>query len=288
MSTRVQVEQSNQDVSVAVVGHVEWVEFARVERVPRPGEIVHATETWGEPAGGGGVAVVQLARLAGVATLFTALGDDRPGRATPPRLEGFGVQVKTVFRSIPQRRCFTYIDDAGERTITTIGERLNPSAQDPLPWAELARTDAVFFTAGDIGALTAARYARVLVATSRVVRELAGTGVRLDALVGSAFDPSEIYRVGDLDPPPRLIVRTEGSAGGTYETEDGRSGRYDPAPVPGPIVDSYGCGDSFAAGFTYGLGAGYGLEEALDLAARCGAACLTGRGPYEVQLTMTT
>ena len=30
---------------VAVVGHVEWVEFARVERVPDPGEIVHALET---------------------------------------------------------------------------------------------------------------------------------------------------------------------------------------------------------------------------------------------------
>jgi hypothetical protein len=30
---------------VAVVGHVEWVQFARVERVPEPGEIVSAVET---------------------------------------------------------------------------------------------------------------------------------------------------------------------------------------------------------------------------------------------------
>jgi ribokinase len=29
---------------VAVVGHVEWIEFAQVERVPEPGEIVHALE----------------------------------------------------------------------------------------------------------------------------------------------------------------------------------------------------------------------------------------------------
>ena len=41
---------------VAVVGHVEWVEFARVEAVPKPGEIAHAFETWEEPAGGGAVA----------------------------------------------------------------------------------------------------------------------------------------------------------------------------------------------------------------------------------------
>ncbi len=50
-------------------------------------------------------------------------------------------------------------------------------------------------------------------------------------------------------------------------------------------MDSYGCGDSFAAGFTYGLGAGLDVADALALAARCGAVCLTGRGPYERQLS---
>ena len=48
-----------------MVGHVEWVEFARVDRVPLAGEIVHATDTWEEVGGGGAVAAVQLARLAG-------------------------------------------------------------------------------------------------------------------------------------------------------------------------------------------------------------------------------
>jgi len=60
----------------AVVGHVEWIQFARVERVPTAGEIVHAEETWEEPAGGGGVAAVQLFKLAGHCALYTALGDD--------------------------------------------------------------------------------------------------------------------------------------------------------------------------------------------------------------------
>ena len=32
-------------VEVAVVGHVEWVEFARVDHVPAIGEIAHAEET---------------------------------------------------------------------------------------------------------------------------------------------------------------------------------------------------------------------------------------------------
>ncbi len=38
---------------LAVIGHVEWVEFARVDTLPGPGEIAHASETWAEAAGGG-------------------------------------------------------------------------------------------------------------------------------------------------------------------------------------------------------------------------------------------
>jgi hypothetical protein len=44
---------------------VEWVEFARVDHMPESGEIVTAQERWEEAAGGGGVAAVQLANLAG-------------------------------------------------------------------------------------------------------------------------------------------------------------------------------------------------------------------------------
>ena len=66
----------NPPVRVAVVGHVEWVEFVRGDHVPAAGEIVHATDSFEEPAGGGAVAAVQLARMAGDSTLVTALGRD--------------------------------------------------------------------------------------------------------------------------------------------------------------------------------------------------------------------
>ena len=42
-------------MKLAIVGHVEWVEFVRVEHVPEPGDVVHALETWEEAAGGGAV-----------------------------------------------------------------------------------------------------------------------------------------------------------------------------------------------------------------------------------------
>jgi ribokinase len=106
--------------------------------------------------------------------------------------------------------------------------------------------------------------------------------VRLDALVASANDPGERYQPGELDPEPRYVVRTAGPAGGSYEGEV--SGRWDATPLPGPISDMYGAGDSFAAGLTYGLGAGWPMPRALELGARCGAACATGRGPYGAQL----
>ena len=60
------------------------------------------------------------------------------------------------------------------------------------------------------------------------------------------------------------------------------------AATAGPVQDTYGSGDSFAAALTYGLAAGEAPEEALALAARAGATCMTGRGPYERQLSLTT
>jgi ribokinase len=266
----------------AVVGHVEWIEFGRVDHVPEAGEIVHVSDSWQEPGGGGAVAAVQLARLAGEATLYTALGDDEVGHRSKAALESLGLRVEAVFRPEPQRRGYVHVDAAGERTITVIGSRLGPAGDDPLPWEELADTDAVYLTAGDEGAVRAARAAGTLVSTARGLETLRQAGVQLDALVASAKDPGERYQAGELDPPPRFVMRTEGPAGGSYEGEE--SGSWEATPLPGPVSDLYGCGDSFAAGLTYGLAARLEVADALRLGARCGAACATGRGPYGAQL----
>ncbi len=81
---------------------------------------------------------------------------------------------------------------------------------------------------------------------------------------------------------PRCAITTDGANGGLV-CVDGISTAYRPEPVPGPIVDTYGVGDSFAAALTYGLGSGQDPLTALSLAARCGAASLTGRGPFTAQ-----
>ena len=266
-----------EDVRCAVVGHVEVVEFARVDHVPRQGEIVQTSETWTEPAGGGAVAAAALLRIAGNVLFFTAFGDDELGHRTERQLRSLGMRIECEYRDEPQRRGFTYLDDDGERTITVIGRKLVPQAVDPLPWAELNEVDGVYLCGADPGAVREARRARALVATARELATLKEAGVQLDALVQSASDASEQYRAGDLDPPPRLVVTTEGRRGGSY-VEGDRESRWEAAGLPGPFVDTYGAGDSFAAGLAFGLGAGKSTEQALAFAAGCGAAAMTRAG----------
>jgi ribokinase len=270
---------------VAVVGHVEWIEFARVPRVPRPGEIVHATEWWQQVGGGGAVAAVQLAKLAGTADFFTALAADELGERSRRGLEELGVVVHAAPRPGAQRRGFVHLDAAGERTITILGDRLVAHGDDDLPWERLDAADAVYFTGGDAGALRHARRARRVVATPRAEPTLSAAHVKLDALVRSAKDPAERDAGGELDPQPALVVSTAGKDGGQWVGEDRETGGWRSAELPGAKRDSYGAGDSFAAGLAFGLGAGLPIEAALELASRCGAHKLTGGAAFENQLT---
>ncbi len=261
----------------AVVGHFEWCQFLRVERLPRSGEIVHVGEWWEEPAGGGAVAAAELARLAADVDFFTAVGDDELGARTRARLQALGVRVHAVVRGEPTRRAIVFVDEGGERTINVLGDKLVPRARDrSLPWHELAGADGVYFVSGDPDAVQAARRARVLVATPRDLPVLKEAAVELDGLVGSGEDEGERYRPGDLEPPPRLVVATAGPLGGWSQP----GGPYRASALPGPYVDSYGAGDAFAAALTVALAEGRETDEAVAYAAERGAAAVTRRGAH--------
>jgi ribokinase len=266
-------------VRVAVVGHLEWVEFLRVDRVPASGDIVHGVPVLEVPAGGGAVAAVQLARWGAETAFFTAFGSDLLGQRARDELTARGLQVHAAVRAERQRRALTLIDAQRDRTIIVYGDRLVPHGADPLPWDELASCDAVYITGGDAAALRHARRARVVVATSRILPALRESGIELDALVGSTSDPSERYAPGDLPVTPRLVVRTEGARGGTFALAGGEPLRY--AAVPTPVTgDTYGAGDTFAAGLTFELGAGRTPAEAVVRAAGRAAEVVTFHGPY--------
>jgi ribokinase len=122
----------------------------------------------------------------------------------------------------------------------------------------------------------------MLVATARELDTLKRGAERLDVLVGSGEDASERFEPGELDPAPRVVVTTAGALGGWVRP----GGPFRAAPLPGPVEDAYGCGDCFAAGLTYALAQDLEVEDAVAFGARCGAAVLTGRGPYSAQLTV--
>jgi ribokinase len=270
---------------LAVVGHVEWVDFVRAGRLPSPGEIVAAREAWEAPAGGGAMAAYALQSLTGAATFFSAVGDDARGEACVAGLRATGVDVRAaVHAGAAQPRTVTWLTDDHERTITTLGRPgLEPRGADALPWEDLAACDGVVLFAGDAGAVRASRAAGVLVATARVRDALLEADVTVDALVGSAGDALE--RIDDAliaATRPRWIVTTEGARGGAWRPGPGHGelpGRWLAAPPPASPVDAFGCGDAFAATLMAGLARGDDIATACARAADAGAALLCERAP---------
>ncbi len=270
-------------MKLAVVGHVEWVDFVVVDRLPAPGEIVAARAAWEAPAGGGAMAATALRSLAGAASFFCAVGRDWRGFATLEELRGTGLEVIAAMRGDrDQRRTLTYLTVGGERTITQLGPPLATHGDDDLPWSALEDCDGVLFFAGDAAAARACRAAKVMVSTGRARAALVEAGVQVDALVGSVDDADEtVDEELLLAARPTWVVATEGERGGAWWAPDveGAAGRWAATPPPGAPVDAFGCGDAFAAALMAGLADGRTIADACALGARVGAALLCERAP---------
>lgn len=263
--------------SVVVIGHVEWVEFLRAERLPGPGGIVHAQRLEPRAAGSAVVAASVAAGHGAQVHFIGAVGDDELGDLVAAQLRERGIEATLARRPGPTRRAFVIADGDGERTIVTAGERWAPVLADALDWACLDGADAVYLTAGDADVFARARSARQLVATPRAAdAALAGetaSPVTLDALVFSSDDAKDLAGVERLRAQSRLLIATEGGDGGHWSGES--EGRWQVVPPAGPVIDSYGCGDAFAGGFTLGLAQGLDVAGATALGARCGSELLT-------------
>ena len=252
--------------NLAVIGHVEWVTFAAAPFVPAAGEIVHLSDPMEQPGGGGAVSAAALARMGADVTLYTALAADSPAADV---LAAYGVRVLAAERHRPQTHVLALVDPAGERTLYVIGENEAATADDPLPWDELGACDGCYFTGYDPRTLVLGRRARVLAVTARRFDALVRSGVRADVLIGSGRDRGERFDLARLAEPPAHVVVTDGARGGTG---------YAAAPPPGPVVDTYGAGDTFVAGVLFGLASGWELPRALSFAAEHAAEALTWRG----------
>ncbi len=136
-----------------------------------------------------------------------------------------GARLHVAWRDTPTRRAVTLLEEDGERTIITIGERLEPSGDDALPWERLADCAGVYLTAGDAGALARSCDAGVLVASPRARTSLESPGPMIDAIVFSEHDPDESAWAERTASRARLLVATEGAQGGRWWGESTGGGR---------------------------------------------------------------
>ena len=266
-------------LKLAVIGHIEWVTFLKVEQLPIAGEISHAKDYFEEPAGGAAVAAVQMARLINEPVdLITSLGKDNNGEKCYERLIKLGLNLKVAWREKPTRKGISLISKDGERAITVIGERLQPIASDDLPWSDMKNYDGIFITATDKEGIRLASKARFVAATPRTGQAtLKNSKAKINALIGSGLDPGEEINYEELVPKPDIYIATEGKLGGTVYP---KKYKYKAIKPSSQEIDTYGCGDCFAGAVTTALAAKLNLDQAIKIGAYCGAECSTHYGPY--------
>ena len=266
-------------LKLAVIGHIEWVTFLKVDQLPIAGEISHAKDYFEEAAGGAAVAAVQMARLINEPVdLITSLGKDNNGEKCYERLIKLGLNLKVAWREKPTRKGISLISKDGERAITVIGERLQPIASDDLPWSDMKNYDGIFITATDKEGIRLASKARFVAATPRTGQAtLKNSKAKINALIGSGLDPGEEINYEELVPKPDIYIATEGKLGGTVYPKEYKYKAFKPSSQE---IDTYGCGDCFAGAVTTALAAKLNLDQAIKIGAYCGAECSTHYGPY--------
>ena len=267
---------------IGVVGHVEWVLFGYASAPPSAGEIVHFRDPFEEPAGGGAVVAIALARAGADVVFYTALAKDTEGDATRMRMAEEKVDLRVGVRGGRQARAMTILDDSGDRTIIVSQPNAYPRADDELRWEDLDTCAAVYATCGEPTGIQQARRAGILVCSARQLDALIESGVKADVVIGSLSDRGEQIDFRVLGKHTKAIVLTDGERGGRWMSTDD-SGLWALQPLPGDRGDTYGAGDTFAAGLTYALGCGQGMHDAVEVAARWGAAAVCHRGPYGIR-----
>jgi len=266
------------NLKFSVVGHIEWINFLKVDQLPKQGVISHSETSLELPAGGGTIIAKTLSELTqNEIHFFTALGNDDYGNRCFKILSSMGIKLHVAWRDKPTRRGFSMIDYKGERAITVIGERLAPNYKDNLDWSILKKMDGIFITASDSEIFKMARSASILCTTPRVgLDTINKSNILLDGLIGSNLDPGERFSLSELSIKPKYVIKTEGEKGGIIFP----GGRYKALKNKKLKIDSYGCGDSFAAAIIYGMASKWKIEKCLDLAKVVGRNTSEFFGPY--------
>ncbi|GEK96221.1 ribokinase [Gluconobacter kanchanaburiensis NBRC 103587] len=278
---------------------------ARSQRLPRPGETVHA-ETYTVGLGGKGsnqaAAAARLARTLDIdVALAGRVGCDAFGAQARSALSGFGVDLSAL-RDDPENPtgiALIGIDAAAENCITVAGgANMAVDVSDvtaAAPWLERAKILLLQLEIPQGAVLAAARQARKTGAT--VILDPApapehgladALWSEIDVLTPNESETFSLTGIRPTDPAKAReaaeallskgvrAVLVKMGAEGVFWHDGTHSGHLGPFAVK--PVDTVAAGDCFNAGLAVALARGAGLMDAARIASACGALATTRHG----------
>lgn len=283
---------------IVVVGSINADLLLPCERIPRPGETLHAHARSLVPGGKGANQAVAAARLGGSVALIGAVGEDHMGEDALVLLEEAGVDLAGVAR-VPGSTgiAVVQVEDSGENAILIEGGANRAMTADAVRSASsVVGSAAVVVLQGEIPrdgiealpALVTGRFLHnpapvmeldpaVLRASNPLVvneHEAALVLAQLTPDAEAPDSPEQIVRAL-REAGIASVVLTLGAQGSLVADPEGLH-RIPAAPVT--AVDTTGAGDAFIGALAVGLARGESLPAAARLASQVGAYAATGNG----------
>jgi len=298
--------QEFETIRVAVAGSVNMDLVAQCDRLPRPGQTVHAVAYSQLPGGKGANQAVAAARLGAECAIIGRIGDDAFGERLAATLAQYGVATDGLL-STPNTSsglAWINVDQTGENSITMVpGANSQVSPEDVRNNATLIESANVLVVQLEIPLDT------VLAAIK--IASAAGVMTILDpapALTGQM--PDELFRVDVMTPNqteaealtgvsvtdvqsavrackrlrdrgvPRPVI-TLGADGAVFLDECTEVPRH-ALPPRVEVVDTTAAGDAFTAALACRLAAGRTLAAAVSFGCAAGALAATALGAQNV------
>ena len=160
---------------VVIVGSLNLDRWARVERLPAPGETVTAHESATGPGGKGLNQAVAASRAGATVELIGCVGDDEAGRRLLDVLEaeGIGIAAMAIVTGASTGLAMVWVDEHGANSIVVVG-----GANDHLGLRSDAHSDLLGALDLDATDVVAAQGETSLAVTEQVFREARRRGAR--------------------------------------------------------------------------------------------------------------